>query len=362
MSQSVAAPVRSHSQIQPPGWLALCRLSEAQWLGSRWEDAGRLADEACHIARRTKNHRGLALALQARATVAAHQGRVAAATSDVQEGIALAGLIGDQLGVARHLGILGFLHLSLGDPERAARHFELAFHPITPLAALARLIPDHVESLVRSGEISRARALLRQASSSAATRALLGTLAGRRCRALVEAASGEAEAALCTLETVLRDPSPSDPLFERGRGVAVQGIIQRRLRQRAAAVASFDQAIAIFDSLGASLWSDRTMTEYGRASARRVRASELTSSEQAVGHLVAAGRTNQEIAAAMFISLKTVEVNLTRIYRKLGIRSRTELAVWMERRTVGRFGDATEGEPRNASEYREPARVVAMGG
>jgi len=51
-----------------------------------------------------------------------------------------------------------------------------------------------------------------------------------------------------------------------------------------------------------------------------------------VGHLVAVGKTNQEIAGALFVSLKTVEVTLTRIYRKLGIRSRTELAVWMERR------------------------------
>jgi len=236
--------------------------------------------------------------------------------------------------VSRHLGVLGFLHLSLGDNEKALRQFDLAFHSVTPslFAALARLLPDRVEALVGTGEISRARALLHQTSTSVATRPLLRTIVGRRCQALVETANGNSKGALCLLENALKVLSPSDPLFERGRALVVQGMIQRRLRQRGAAMASFEQSIAIFDSLGASLWSDRARSDHGRAIARRVPARELTRSEERVGHLVAVGKTNQEIAGALFVSLKTVEVTLTRIYRKLGIRSRTELAVWMERR------------------------------
>jgi DNA-binding NarL/FixJ family response regulator len=124
--------------------------------------------------------------------------------------------------------------------------------------------------------------------------------------------------------------------------MAVQGMIQRRLKQRAAALGSFDQAIAIFDSLGASIWADRARAEHGQASGRRVSSWELTSAEDRVARLVTAGRTNSQIAAALFVSLKTVEVNLTRIYRKLGIRSRTELAVWMERRDADRSGPGSD--------------------
>jgi DNA-binding NarL/FixJ family response regulator len=68
-----------------------------------------------------------------------------------------------------------------------------------------------------------------------------------------------------------------------------------------------------------------------RADIHSARASVLTASERRVAELVASGMTNRDIAAALFISVKTVEVNLTRIYRKLDIRSRAELGRRIDR-------------------------------
>jgi DNA-binding NarL/FixJ family response regulator len=82
--------------------------------------------------------------------------------------------------------------------------------------------------------------------------------------------------------------------------------------------------LAAFEELGTPLWAERARVELNRASGMRTRA-ELTASEQRVAELAATGITNREMAAALFISPKTVEANLSRIYRKLNIRSRAEL-------------------------------------
>jgi DNA-binding NarL/FixJ family response regulator len=82
--------------------------------------------------------------------------------------------------------------------------------------------------------------------------------------------------------------------------------------------------LATFEDLGTPLWAERARAELKRASGIRTHA-ELTASEQRVAELAATGITTREMAAALFISPKTVEANLSRIYRKLNIRSRAEL-------------------------------------
>ena len=76
---------------------------------------------------------------------------------------------------------------------------------------------------------------------------------------------------------------------------------------------------------GAPLWADRARAELVRTQSLSTRASELTVGEQRVAELAAAGMTNRDVTAELFISPKTVEANLVRIYRKLGIHSRAEL-------------------------------------
>jgi DNA-binding NarL/FixJ family response regulator len=92
------------------------------------------------------------------------------------------------------------------------------------------------------------------------------------------------------------------------------------------------RGLVIFEGLGAARWADRARSELARTGARRTPGSELTETEQRITELLAAGWTNREIADALFMSVHTVEAHLTRIYRMLGVRSRTELA----RRTFDR--------------------------
>jgi DNA-binding NarL/FixJ family response regulator len=88
-----------------------------------------------------------------------------------------------------------------------------------------------------------------------------------------------------------------------------------------------ERAIAIFEDVGAMIWLERARRELKRIGGRGVPAGEeLSATEAEVARLVATGRSNKEVAEALHLSRKTVEWNLSKIYRKLGVRSRTELA------------------------------------
>jgi DNA-binding CsgD family transcriptional regulator len=117
--------------------------------------------------------------------------------------------------------------------------------------------------------------------------------------------------------------------FERGRTLLVRGALERRARRRRQAKASFEQALAIFEHVGARLWAERARGELERVGLRRTVGGGLTEGERRVAELAARGLTNREVAATLFMSTKTVDANLTRVYRKLGVRSRAQLAARM---------------------------------
>jgi DNA-binding NarL/FixJ family response regulator len=107
----------------------------------------------------------------------------------------------------------------------------------------------------------------------------------------------------------------------------LHGDAHRRAGERRAAAREIQNAVDIFERLGAPLWQERAEGELRRASPRATKDRDaLTAAEARVAGLVASGRTNKQAAAELFTSVATVEAHLTRIYRKLGIRSRTELA------------------------------------
>jgi DNA-binding NarL/FixJ family response regulator len=114
----------------------------------------------------------------------------------------------------------------------------------------------------------------------------------------------------------------------------VLGQVQRRAGERRAARETLQQALSVFERVGAGLWAKRAAAEIARIGVRRA-PDALTESEERVAELAAQGFTNPEIAARLFMSRRTVEANLARAYRKLDIRSRAELGATMARRKAG---------------------------
>jgi DNA-binding CsgD family transcriptional regulator len=103
------------------------------------------------------------------------------------------------------------------------------------------------------------------------------------------------------------------------------GVVGRRARQKRSARQAIDEALEGFEVIGAAGWASRARAELGRIGGRS-RAEGLTAAERRVAVLAAQGRTNREVAAALFIGERTVASHLTHVYAKLGVRSRTELA------------------------------------
>jgi DNA-binding NarL/FixJ family response regulator len=138
-------------------------------------------------------------------------------------------------------------------------------------------------------------------------------------------ATRDVESAVSFFEEALvqheRVPMP----FERGRTLLALGSAQRRCRERRAARELLEQALAIFEQLGASIWAQRAGAELARIAGRAPSPRQLTAAEQHVAELVARGRTNKEVAAELVVTVRTVESTLTKVYAKLGVRSRTEL-------------------------------------
>lgn len=138
------------------------------------------------------------------------------------------------------------------------------------------------------------------------------------------AARGDTAAAVEAAEQAMLAHGRMAMPFEKARTQLVLGQLQRRQRLRGLSAESFQDALATFDQLGTPLWADRARSELGRVS-MGPRRKGLSPSERRVAELAASGLTNRNIAAAMFISPKTVESNLARIYAKVGIHSRAEI-------------------------------------
>jgi DNA-binding CsgD family transcriptional regulator len=137
------------------------------------------------------------------------------------------------------------------------------------------------------------------------------------------------ERAVETLET-LRAPWPMQLAWT----LLALGSVQRRSRQKHAAQETLERALEIFEQLGARLWAEKTRAELSRIGGRPSRPGSLTATEQRVADLVAAGHSNAEVAHRLFMSPKTVEWNLSKIYKKLHVRSRTELASKLAKRAA----------------------------
>jgi DNA-binding NarL/FixJ family response regulator len=113
--------------------------------------------------------------------------------------------------------------------------------------------------------------------------------------------------------------------FGVSRSLLVLGVTLRRARKKRRAREAIERALAGFEAMGAAAWVEKARAELGSIGGR-TREDGLTPAERRVAVLVADGRTNREVAAALFLGERTVETHLSHVYAKLGIRSRTELA------------------------------------
>jgi DNA-binding CsgD family transcriptional regulator len=195
-------------------------------------------------------------------------------------------------------------------------------HPSATAAA-----PDDVEALVELGRVDEAETLLAELAAHVERTGRRRRRAGvARCRALIAAARGDRALGITDAEDALTLCGGGVEPLERARTLLVLGQVRRRAKQRGSAREALDAARALFEEIGAPLWAERARAELRRVGGRRASPDELTPSELRIAELVARGRTNREVAAELFVTVHTVEKALTRAYRKLGVRSRTELA------------------------------------
>jgi DNA-binding CsgD family transcriptional regulator len=142
----------------------------------------------------------------------------------------------------------------------------------------------------------------------------------------VLASTGRLDEAVSALQRALLEHERLPVPLERARTLLALGSVQRRARRKRAARQALGEALALFKELTSNVWVERARGELARIGGRAPSGSGLTASEQRVAALVAEGRTNKEVAAQLFVSVNTVETTLRRVYSKLGVRSRAELA------------------------------------
>ena len=265
------------------------------------------------------------------ALIAAHQGRIEDARDRSERALALAEADGIRIAQSGHHWVLGFIELSRGDAAAALGYLERAWEIRDSVRGLEpghRLeLADTLEALIAVGELEEAEEKLIPWEERARALDRSWALAiTARCRALLLAARGDVAGAEAGFERALAEHARTQDPFQHARTLLAQGVTQRRAKQRGAARGTLEQALASFERLGAPLWAEKARSELARIGGRAPSRGELTEAERRIAALVAEGRTNREVAAALFVTEHTVEGALTRVYRKLGVRSRAELA------------------------------------
>ena len=225
----------------------------------------------------------------------------------------------------------GHLHLSLGSPSDVVAELEprVAFVRSEGIVepGATRFVIDQIEALIEIGRRDDAVELLDWYEGNARRLERASALAScARCRGLLAAQSGSFDDALDAYEGALVWHGQVEIPLDRARTLLALGMVQRRAKRRSEARKTLGEALAVFERIGAAIWSERARIELQRISGRAATPGAMTPAEERVAALVAEGKTNREVGAALFLSDRTVEGHLSRVFGKLGVRSRTELA------------------------------------
>jgi DNA-binding CsgD family transcriptional regulator len=311
---------------EPRSARALWGLSWVEFWAGRWALAAEHAAHAHDISIQyglevPQDHLPIAL-------VAVHRGELELAREHSERALELAE---EQLGLhpPQHMAILGLVALGEGDAAQAALWFGKADEQAAALGwgepSIRWWSADYVELLLELGRVDDAVRVLDLWEADATRVGREWVLAhATRCRGLAAGARGQVEQALALLaKAVAQHDAVGDP-FGRARALLALGVVRRRGRQKRPARDAIEAAVDGFEAIGAVAWAAKARAERGVGG--RTREKGLTAAERRVAALVAEGRTNREVAAALFLGERTVASHLTHIYAKLGVRSRTELA------------------------------------
>lgn len=264
----------------------------------------------------------------ARVLVTEYSGELAAARDLAQSAAARSRVTRSTYWLAGFLAQLGFVEISAGDWAAAldALREVAEIFESTGMVDLEQLLwaVDYADAALQVGslqEVELAISVLRRQGAAGRPEA---RVAADRVHALLKAAHGDVEGALTELVRIVGQRESECP-FESARSLLALGQVHRRAGNKRMASETLNAAAAAFEDLGIPRWAEKARDQTARVGLHRT-TGELTASERSVAELVGSGHTNQEVAAALFMSVKTVEANLTRIYRKLSVRSRTELA------------------------------------
>ena len=309
----------------------LWALSFVELRAGRWQLASEYAERMLEIDR--EYGVTFAPAFFHVALIAAHRGELERAAELAARGREL----GDKEGalLPALVALAGLIELWSGDAAAAVGWFAAAEEKADAAEwhepNLRWWRADYVEALLELGRTADAVVVLDAWEAEAVRLGRTWVLAQvTRCRGLVAAAGGDVEQALATLADAVREHEEVGDPFGRARALLALGVTRRRARQKRPAREAIEAAVAGFEELGAAGWAEKARTELG-AIGGRTRVDGLTPAEQRVAALVAEGRTNREVATALFLAERSVAGHLSRVYAKLGIRSRTELARKLER-------------------------------
>jgi DNA-binding CsgD family transcriptional regulator len=266
------------------------------------------------------------------AQVLAYLGEAVAARANVESALPLA-----ERSSAHHTLMLqwipGFLELSLGKPREAhavlgpCADLQQARRRIVYPPDMMHWVVDDVEALVQLGDLDQARERCEWVEGHVwRGHAGWASAVTQRARGLVAAGAGNIDEAILLLQGSAAAWRTTSQPFPLARVLLTLGAVQRRARQTRAAREALEEALEIFARIGARLWAENARAEFAQVGGRKSSPGRLTPTEEQIAALVVAGRSNAEVAHALFVSPKTVEWNLSKIYRKLGVRSRTELA------------------------------------
>jgi DNA-binding NarL/FixJ family response regulator len=315
-----------------------CR-AELDLRQGRWTVAAAQFEEAAHLSEEIAQSVFVAYAPECLARLAAARGDEKRCREHAAHALSLIDEHHNELGRLYVHSALGLLELGLGRIERAIRYLELA-RDLAETRGLAEPNVVHwqgdlIEACVRAGRLDAAQeALARLEGQAEQGRGGWAEGTAARCRALLVDET-ELDAHIATaLESFERITAP----FEVARTNLSHGERLRRAGRRSDARRALQRSIDGFEELGAKPWADRAKVELRATGARPRRRrdaaarDELTAHELQVALVIAGGASNREAAAALFLSPKTIEFHLARIYRKLGVRTRTELAAIAARR------------------------------